>query len=396
MASKIDRGEKIIPFIPDHRLSAVRYLKRGIVFLFFVSFLLSAYIYRDDLNISNLKRITSYLNLGALSPVSSAAILPLDSGISNRYAVIGGGLAVLNHDTLKYLNVAGSEDMEVQLGYGKPAISSSNKLLLSYDRGSNSLCVANTYKVIMSKAMSSPIINASMGQNGAFSVVTDESGFRAAITVFDNKQKETFLWQTSEYFISSSALSPIGKRMAAAVFSGNGINIVSKVIVFDTAQEETLCEFTQNGESILAIHFISENLITVVTDTKTAVYDLEKGLLNFVSYDKGSLSGFTFPDDRGALLALDSGTVDESIRLNILDKSGKKAAETVLQGEIQSISSSGRYSAVLVTDKAYYLNRELNALRSPETARGAKEIYLRDDGAAFLIFNNRAQLSLPK
>ena len=84
--------------------------------------------------------------------------------------MIGGGLAVLNRDTLKYLNVAGSEDMEVQLGYSvNPQFLPPAKLLLCYDRGSNSLCVANTYKVIFNKAMSSPIISASMGQNGAFS-----------------------------------------------------------------------------------------------------------------------------------------------------------------------------------------------------------------------------------
>ncbi|MCX7615082.1 MAG: DUF5711 family protein [Clostridiales bacterium] len=396
MASKNKRDGNIIPFASDNRIRAVRFLKRVILFLFFVSFLFSAYIYRGNLNIHSLKRFTTYLNLGASKPVSLEGSMPLDSGISNCYSVIGGGLAVLNRDTLKYLNVAGSEDMEVQLDFSKPAISSSDKLLLCYDRGSNSICVSNTYKVIFQKSLTSSIINAAMGKNGAFSVVTDENGFRSAVTVFDNKQQEIYLWKTSEYFISSTAMSPSGKKMAAAVFYGDGINVVSKVIIFDMSKDKPIGEFPLDNESILAIHFVSDNHISVITDAKAAVYDLQKGLLNSFVYGHGALSGFAFPDDRGALLVLDSGTAKKAIHLTMLDKNGKKCAENVLQGEIQGISSLGRYVGILSTDKAFYLNRDLKEIREPEEALGAKEIYMRDDGSAFLIYNNRAELSMQK
>ena len=395
-ASEKGSPGNIIPFCIDRRLTVVRGMKQGILFLFIASVFISAYIYRTDLNMNNLERMASYLNLGMSNAGDLSGAMPLDSGISNRFAVIGSGIAVLNRDTLKYLNAAGGEDMEVQLGYSNPAVSASGNLLLCYDRGSNSLCVANTYKVFFEKKMSSPIISAFMGKSGAFCVVTDENDYRAAVTVFDSKQKEIYLWQTSEYFVSSATLSPSGKKMAAAVFSGRGINVTSKVIVYDTAKKDPVCTLSLNEASVLAIHFISEDRITVITNMKTSVYDLSGKLINSVSYDNGSLSGFAFLDDKAALLAFDSGSVDQAIRLSMLDKNGREAEKTTLQGEILSISSAGRNVAVLVTDRAYYLNRELEAVRDPEEARGAKEIYMREDGAAFLIYNNRAALSLPK
>ncbi len=393
-ASEKTGGGKIIPFTADRRLSVVSHLKRGILFLFVLSLFFSAYIYRGDLNMNNLKRITSYLNLGA-SGDGALDAMELDSGILNRYAVVGGGIAVLNRDTVKYINAAGKTDMEIQLGYTKPAISSSDALILCYDRGSGSLCVANTFEVFFKKTMDSPIIAASMGKNGAFCVVTDENGYRAAVTVFDSHQKEVYLWQTSEYFVSAASVSTSGKKMAAAVFSGEGIDINSKIIVFDTTKETPVCEFPQDGESILAVRFLSDSRIVVITNTKASVYDIPDGLVNSVSYDEGTLSGFVFPDDRGALLALDSGEVNQSIRLLLLDKNGKTSADRVIGGEMQSISAKGRCYAVLTTDKAYYFDRDLGDLKAPETARGAKEIYMRDDGGAFLIFNNRIELSPP-
>ena len=377
----------------DPRLFIILRIKHIILLLFAVSLLISAYVYRGDLNLVMLGRIASYINPAApKAGVLSGDPIPLDTGILNRYALIGGDIAVLNRDTLKFLNAAGGTDMETQLGYGNPAISVSGKLILCYDRGASSICAANAYKIVFKKTLSSPIITASMGDNGDFCVVTDENGYRAAVTVYNNKQKDIFLWQTSEYYIQAAAMSPSGKKMAVLVFSGSGINIISKVIIFDMTKDREVCEFQQSGESILAVHFISDTRFAAVADTKTSVYDLGSGLVNYLPYEKGSLTGFAFPGDRAALLAFGSASADQTIRLVMLDKNGKKSADAALLGELQDISASGKYLSVLTTDKVYFFNRELSKVRNPVNAGGAKEVYIRDDSTAFLIYNNRAEI----
>ncbi|MDP4109874.1 MAG: DUF5711 family protein [Bacillota bacterium] len=343
-----------------------------------------------------MKRLVSYIGAGFSGSVSSSVeSIPLDSGISNRFAVIDEGMAVLNRDTLRYVDAAGKTGMELQLGYKRPAIASSGSLFLCYDRGACSLCVANSYEQQFSKTMSSPIISASMAENGAFCVVTDENGYRAAVTVFDKKQNAVYLWQTSEYFVSEAALSPSGEKMAAAVYSGDGVSVVSKVIVFGTSKKEPLCEIKETGGAILALRFISENRISVITETATLVYDINNGPVNTVTYPKGTLCAYAFPENRAALLAFVPSDVSRTIKLSSLDTNGREKDKETINGEIQGISSNGRFCALLTTDKAYILNRDLKAVGKPFEAKGAKEIYMRKDGAAYLVYNSRIELSLP-
>lgn len=387
--SSLEQTQNITPLSIDRRPAVIRILKRLTLFvlLFVVAF--SAYIYRDELNTANLKRVVSYLRAFSLTEAEAVNELPLDSSMQNCYASLGSGLAVLNRDTLTYLNVAGGIDMEVQLGYARPAICAGDKLILTYDRGSTSLAVSNAYEVLKKIRLESPIITAFMNANGAFAVCTDENGYRAAVTVYDERQSGIYLWQTSEYFVSGVSLSDSGTKMAAAAFSGSGIDYTSKVILFSTTEKEPLCEIAFSEQTILGLHFLSERRILVVTDLQAAVYDIDGSLVGNYALASGSLKGFSFVDS-GVCLALDAGR--SGLRLVALSDNGEPISDTTIEGELQSISSKGDCTAVLTSEAACLYDKKLRPLTEVRETRGGSDILMRSDGAAFIVYSDHAEL----
>ena len=193
--------DNVTPFRPDRRGQVCGLFKSVALIGLLCSMVYCIWNYHDSLSLSSLRQLFSYFSSARQASSGDFAGYTFEAGTESVYDDFGNGLAVLNSDSLSFINEQGAEELSVQLQYATPALSVSGDNLLAYDRGGRGLCLTNRYTAMWQTELESDIISASVNNNGAFSVVTDEQGYRAAVTVYDNRQREQFKWNTSEYYI---------------------------------------------------------------------------------------------------------------------------------------------------------------------------------------------------
>jgi len=387
---KTSGDSNIIKMPNDPRIAILGALKMIVLILLLAAIAGTIYVYQEDISIDNAKRLINYINLGA-STAGKPREIELESTLQSDFALSTGGMAVVGGDMLYFVNPAGYKDMEVQLGYSRPALVSSDKEIVCYDRGGYKMCVANSYSVIKNMEFKSPILSAAMNDKGTLTVVTDEEGYKAAVTVFGKGQKQIFKWNTSENYVMLSAVSPDSKRIAAAAFSQDNGEITSLVKIFETGKDESICEIKIENEFVLGIAFVENNEICIAGETGTYLFDVKGEKKSEIRYSKGSLVAFAIECGSAPCIAVQENARDEAVRLYTLRNDGTERHSGIIRGEAVSVSAAGNNIAAVIGDTAYFFGADMEERKEKIAVAGAKEILQRSDGEAIVIFPDRAK-----
>ena len=82
-------------------------------------------------------------------------------------------------------------------------------------------------------------------------------------------------------------------------------------------------------------------------------------------------------------------------RLVALKEDGSKLGEKELDGDVVNISASGRYIAVLFSDRMTIYDKNLKELATLTEVSTVRQVMVRDDGSAVLANLTYASLYLP-
>lgn len=394
MKKKQKKGKLL--YIEDGPMAKSARAVRSVKYLFIAALACAVfglgYFYREEFNLENARRILSYLDAGASGESGTFEKITIETAQQNSYLSFRGGLAVLTPDVLHYYNAAGKEDLSLAVGYSSPAMVASDKLLLAYDRGGNQLLITNSYTTIFEKTFDADIINVDMNENGAFTVVTDEPGYRSAVTVFDAKQNEIYRWKTPDYYVPCAVQSDDGRRMAAICYSGTSSGFTSKVVCFRTDETEAAWTAALGSSAGLALSFSDEGL-WVICDDKTVLLGEDGAVRGSFPYTRGTLTHFACSDRGTPFLALkgQSGAAKRG-GVILLDENAAVKATVNTSGDVKSLAAADGY-VVLLTSESVSLYDESLSQQGVSIAEGdARSAVVRGDGAVTLIYTGRAGL----
>lgn len=382
----------ITPFRPDRRRQVCGLLK-SLSILGLVCFLIySVWNYHEQLSLTNLRRMASYLSGGWSGGGAGTEGFSLLFESDSVYCAFGDGLAAVAGDTLSFVNAQGQEQLRAQLKYSNPALSAAADNLLAYDRGGKSLCLTNRYAALWQIELESDIISASVNYNGAFSVVTDEQGYRAAVTLYDNRKKTRFKWSTSEYYIMKSCVSPDARRLAALCMSEDGGRRVSAVRVFSTDREEPLFDIPLGDLTVYSMEYYEQDSLMVVTDRGVFSYDEAGRERGRFEYSQGSAVTFCHEMGRLPCLALETGDKNQRSRAVVVDENGGLVFDRYYAEAARDISYGGDYVALLLRDKVEQASVLAGGGEASCQEINARALLQREDGGVVLIYADRAEL----
>ena len=78
-----------------------------------------------------------------------------------------------------------------------------------------------------------------------------------------------------------------------------------------------------------------------------------------------------------------------------MDENGEELGSLDIRDEVQSISASGRYLAVLYNDHLSVYNQDLQTYATLRGTGDARDILMRSDGSVLLLASGSASLFLP-
>jgi|GEM_PF-1048093 len=382
--------QNITRFRPDHRGGLVRFFRTLSLLGMLACVLFGIWRYQDDLTIDNLRRFYQYFSVGEQSADFSG--YTFESGLSTVYVPFGRGLAVASGDTYHYVSGLGGAQFSIQLKYSNPMLSAGSRYVLIYDLGNYGLCVANSYAEYLNVTLDSPILAAQMNKAGAFAVVTNEQGYRAAVTVYSARQRVLCKWSTSQYYVRTASVSPDSDRFAALCVTQDGLSAHTQALIFTIGRQEPDATVDLGDRRVYAMCHDKSGALLILCSDGLDYYDADGKLLGQLPFTAAPASFFMAEGEEPLLAFSASDAAGQRTLLVAAGKNGKSLWSETAAGTLRGVWRSGDIACALMGDRL--LLRDLsdadNRTRTlPQS--GARAVLVREDGNPILIYSDRAE-----
>lgn len=376
-------------------------LLRVLAFLLTAALLLTAVVLVANwrkLNFDFIRRWYSYRSL-AKNETGQVESYRYIGGVGSSFTQLGDDLLVSSESGVRLYSPAGTAYVDQPSPLDHPFVSTGGNAALVYDAGGTDLFVYRDREQVFSYTASGghSILYASLSAQGQLVLVTQASGLKGEVTVYDTTFEPLYGLKISSRFVTGAQLSPDGKTLALATSGQSGGIYESQICLyqFPRAAEEkepdAICSLGNN--TILALDWTSEPL-RVLGENALSFVSSDGTLAGSYSYDRRMLKGFSLEGDSCALL-LGKYRAGSSADLVLVDPTGEELASLPMDQQVLSLSAAGRYLSVLTADGLTIYSGALEPYHTTDSLQGARRVLQRPDGSVTLITAETARLYLP-
>jgi len=350
--------------------------------------------YHESLRPENLSRLAAYVK-AAGTMTDPFTHYDFEAGLNTVYEPFGSGLAVASGDTYSFVSGLGDSSYSIQLRYNDPAIRISEEYVLLYDRNGTGFCVANGYAQYLNTNTDSPILTASMNQKGDFALVTDQAGYRSAVTVYDSRQRLLCQWLTAQYYVMTASVSPDGEHFAALCLGQDGMALATHVLYFDIGKETPVWSVELGERQVYSLtHDKSGGLVIVCDDG--AVRYLDGQPTGRLDFDR-SLRLLSAQEGGDVLLAFDTGSAgSRGTFIQVLGDGLSSLWSGSFSGLPRAMDCRGGTVALLMADRlesVRYVGETI--VRDTLEITGPRDVAVSPAGDPILFYSDRAEKVLP-
>ncbi len=376
-------------------------LKRAVVALLSLVVLASAIlaiVYRDQLNIDSLKRMVSYLNMERDESGQTEEIY-YDVDDTNCYAQLNNALLVCSSTSIQLYSNAGLQYLSQQVSLSTPTISATGSYAVVYDLGGTSLYALAGRQISYSQTANGTILNARMNANGYLTLITKETGYKGVVTVYDSKYRAKLQVSISSSHVLDALVSDDGKTLAVVTIGVLEHSVASTITFYDVSTGEA-----QEGGS----YDVSGIALDLMWDGDGLLLQMDDGL-RYVTPGKGTtgiymdsdryLRGYAFGDDDYHVIIWSTYQTGYQGAMELVSNAGVVLDSVSISQEVYSISTAGRYIALLFTNQlviySYSESTGLTEYATLTDTAGARQAIMRSDGSAMLLGTDSATLYVP-
>ncbi len=195
---------------PKKRGKTLRRILAGILTLLLVALALLVFVFRDELTGEGLRRIFGRENAGT----ETREAFTYETGAEQVFAPAGDGLAVASSSSVQLLNGAGEVVFKLVASYDTPAVFGSAGGALFCDLGGRHCVFAYLSGESVELSPGGELLTAGVNENGWFYLVTAEAGYKALVSVYDNKCEKRYEWWSGSGYVLRAAISPDNRFLA--------------------------------------------------------------------------------------------------------------------------------------------------------------------------------------
>lgn len=358
--------------------------------------------FRDTLNLDSIKRWFNYRAL-VLSDSGQAEAFLYDGSLEDTFAVLDGDLLLCSPNAISLYSGSGTQYVSQPVALDNPVVDTNGSLAVVYDAGGTDLYVLGQRELIWSASDMDTILSAHLNRNGQLTVVTQASGYRGAVTVYNSAYEAMMSVRLSSAFVMDAALSDDGRTLAIVTIGQQEGSFSSSLELYTlnsaSGTVEESAEFVPDST-----HDLSGNVILALRHTAGLVWALGDQGLTVAGHD-GSLSHVNWSDrylklydlsgDGFAVALLGKYRAGSQATLQVVDDSGALTGSLELNEQVLSLSAAGRYFAVLTGDRLDIYTTDMTLYASLEGTQGARKVVLMADGSAILISADSASFFVP-
>ena len=353
----------------------------------------------DKLNFDSLKRWFTYRNLERSESGQSESFV-FEGGESSQFAVLDHELLVCSGKDVRLYSGSEQVSLDQAVSIQNPVVDTVGNAALVYDAGGQSLFVYRDRAEVFSLSLDDgqQLLAASMNSQGWLVVVSQESGYKGIVTVYDNTFSPQIQLHLSSRFVMDAVLSPDSKSLALLTLGLNDNAFESRVDFYqlNRTEEETEPDWTcpVGGDVILAMRWDNSG-IWALGETSLSILSTDGTVTGSCNYGDLYLKGFSLDGDGTAVLLLGKFRAGTSAELWVVNADGETQAFLSIEEQVLSLSAAGRYVALLTADRLDIYNQDLEVYSTLEGTQGAQTVLQQSDGSAMLIDSTTARLYVP-
>ena len=352
-------------------------------------------VFRDRLNIDSIRRWFHYRSL-TISDNGRAESFAYDGDLNCAFAVLDNDLLVCSGNAISLYSGSGTRYINESVNMNNPVVNTNGTLAVVYDAGGSSLYVLGQRSLVWSATDLEGILSARLNRNGQLTVVTQASGYRGMVTVYDAAYKPLMSVSLTSAFVMDAALSDDGYTLATLTVGQNDG-------AFTTGLELYAMDYSSGGYQADVSCSLGGGVALEMRHTQTAVWTLSDRGLTVTGHDAQTvwvdwsakyLRRYTLSGDGFAVALLGRYRAGSQAELWVVDaQGGRRTLE--LNEQVMSIAAAGRYIAVLTGDRLDLYTDELELYSSLKGTQGARTVLLMQDGSAILISADSAGFYVP-
>lgn len=381
-----------------------RFLTRLVLFLIALVMVLAAVAmvaFRDTLNLDSLKRWFTYRTL-VLSDSGQAEAFRYDGELTDTFTVLDGDLLVCSKNAISLYSGSGTQYISQSAAMDAPVVDTNGSLAVVYDAGGSDLYVLGQRALIWSAHDLDAILSAHLNRNGQLTVVTQASGYRGAVTVYDSSYQPLASVRLSSAFVMDAALSDDGRTLAILTIGQQSGSFASTLELYTLnsagtgAQPEGFApDLTADlgGNVVLAMRHTADR-VWALGDRGLSVTD-HAGNTAWLDWSDQYLKLYDLSGNGFAAALLGKYRAGSQAALQVVDDAGALTGTLELNEQVLSLSAAGQYLAVLTGDRLDIYTEDLTLYATLDGTQGARKVLLMSDGSAILISDETASFYVP-
>ena len=356
-----------------------------VVTLVLIAAAILALLYRERLS-------PDYLGdrFGAEDPAETKAEpFTYEAGSGQVFAVSGNNLAVASSTGIQLLDAKGRSIVREVFSMETPAISASAAHCVFYDAGGTELRVADADGELFELKNEERIISAHVNDSGYLTVITEETGYKAAVRVYNAKGEPLYAWHAGSAYVIAAQVSPSGRSLAALCADAEG----GKLMLFSLSSEEPVGSYSAPNELFWDLEWMGREQLCLLSESRLVFLDESAQQTGEYAYNGRYLLDYDLSGGDYAVLHLGEYRTGGSGALVTVDVNGKESGNREIdQRDILSVSAGSDTVLVLYSDALELSSEALQPINNTKEILGVKKALIRKDGKCLLLSAYSAEL----
>ena len=363
-----------------------KYVRQGMVVLFAFVVLLIILLCHKELQPENFRYLFKYIDVDPVAISANYNDIYYNTNDNTVFTFYKGDLAIIGDGRIKLYNIAGNNILDEKLETENAMCSSDGKYLVMYYPGEKSISVFNSFSKLYSIEYDYPVMYASAGSNGSFSVVTRDENYRSTVYIYNSSFKSAYTWRSNEKYAVSAAISPNGKNAAVLTYIQNEGTFLREITVRNISKDKQILSSSSEGSMPLKVGFFEDDCMYIVNSDGVEFYNKDFEKTTSVSFESELQFYNTFSD--GAVFITGKNKSDTTV--HYFDSKGNKKLtenfqETVLDAKIIDDI------IYLLTDTEIYRFSN-GAIAKAKIEGGAEAMFLFNDGNVMVCYETQTNL----
>ncbi len=294
--------------------------------------------------------------------------IDFESSATDNVVAKNGYYYILTDSEIKAVSNGGKVIFSYNHGFEKPVLKTSKTRALVFNQGGNDVLIFNLSQLQYTLKTENEIINAAIGDNGTYALVTNADGYVAKVSVFKKNQKLVYEWYSADDMINNVAVSKNGNKIAISTLKTNVGGFDSKLMIlnFKSANAEFSKEY--NGEIIYNLSTSFSGGVSVATANTFDFIRFSK--FRSTEYKNDYNLQMLRESSSGTLLLYNRENDKTDNKIAVIKPNGEKKFEIKFNGIITDFALKNNHIYLISDTKAYILDSEGKIVRTADCGFG--------------------------